>query len=144
MFLEQFSICFANFKAVIFELSLYKYNAYIKAFSNSIIILSFKSYSTYMYVEFLYLNVCIIKKNILMGPLNTFFLEIALKKLPNIFLNYFFYLKVQSLRLIKENDFIQMAVSAGHAVAYAISPIFMYIIDCVQLYYSNDFTNFIL
>ena len=32
-----------------------------------------------------------------------------------------------------ENNFIQMAVSAGHAVAYTICPIFKHIIDCVQL-----------
>ena len=30
---------------------------------------------------------------------------------------FFFYLKVQSFRLIMENNFIQMAASAGHAVA---------------------------
>ena len=33
-----------------------------------------------------------------------------------------------------ENNFIQMTASAGHAVAYTIRPIFMHIIDCVQLY----------
>ena len=33
-----------------------------------------------------------------------------------------------------ENNFIQLAASAGHAVAYAISSIFKHIIDCVQLY----------
>ena len=31
-----------------------------------------------------------------------------------------------------ENNFIQMAASAGHAVAYTIGPIFKNIIDCVQ------------
>ena len=45
----------------------------------------------------------------------------------------FFYLKVQSFRLVMENNFIQMAASAGHAVAYTISPIFKLIIGCVQL-----------
>ena len=30
-----------------------------------------------------------------------------------------------------ENNFIQMAASAGHAVAYTIGAIFEYIIDCV-------------
>ena len=34
-----------------------------------------------------------------------------------------------------------MAASAGHAVAYTIGPIFKYIIDCVQLYLNNGFTN---
>ena len=29
-----------------------------------------------------------------------------------------------------ENNFIQMAASAGHAVAYTIGPIFKHIIDC--------------
>ena len=31
-----------------------------------------------------------------------------------------------------ENNFIQMAASAGHAVAYTIGPIFKHIIDCVH------------
>ena len=43
-----------------------------------------------------------------------------------------------------ENSFIQMAVSAGHAVAYAIDQIFKHIIDCVQLYFTNGFTNIVL
>ena len=34
-----------------------------------------------------------------------------------------------------------MAASAGHTVAYTIGPIFKHIIDCVQLYFTNDFTN---
>ena len=36
-----------------------------------------------------------------------------------------------------ENNFIQMAASAGHAVAYTIGPIFNHIIDCVQLYFTK-------
>ena len=44
------------------------------------------------------------------GPPNTFFLENPLKKLLNIFSNFFF---TQSFRLIIENNFIQMAASAG-------------------------------
>ena len=43
-----------------------------------------------------------------------------------------------------ENNFIQMAVSAGYAVAYTIGPILKHIIDCVQLYFSNSFTNIVL
>ena len=43
-----------------------------------------------------------------------------------------------------ENNFIQMAASAGHAVDYAISPIFKHTIDCVQLYFIKDFTNIVL
>ena len=54
-------------------------------------------------------------------------------KLLNIFSNFIFYLKVQSFRLIMENNFIQIAASAGHAVAYTICVIFKHIIDCVQL-----------
>ena len=73
-----------------------------------------------------------------------FFLENVLKKLLNIFSNFFLYLKVQSFRLIMENNFIQMAASAGHTVAYTIGPIFKYIIDCVQLYFTNGFTNIAL
>ena len=58
------------------------------------------------------------------------------KKLLNIFSNFSFYLKIQSFRLIMENNLIQMAASAGHA---AISSIFMHIIDSVQLYFNNGF-----
>ena len=43
-----------------------------------------------------------------------------------------------------ENNFIQMAAPAGHAVAYTIGPIFKHIIDCVQLYFTNGFTNIVL
>ena len=43
-----------------------------------------------------------------------------------------------------ENNFIQMAVSAGHAVAYTIDPIIKHIIDYMQLYFTNDFTNIVL
>ena len=37
-----------------------------------------------------------------------------------------------------------MAALAGHVVAYTIGPIFKHIIDCVQLYFSNDLTNIVL
>ena len=43
-----------------------------------------------------------------------------------------------------ENNFIQMAPSAGHTVAYAIGPIFKHTIDCVQAYFTNGFTNIVL
>ena len=44
-----------------------------------------------------------------------------------------------------DNNFIQMAALAGHAVAYMIVPIFKHIIDCVQqLYFTNGFTNIVL
>ena len=43
-----------------------------------------------------------------------------------------------------KNIFIQMAASAGHAVAYTIGPIFKHIIECVQLYFTNGFTNIVL
>ena len=45
-----------------------------------------------------------------------------------------------------ENNFIQMAASAGHAIAYTIGPIFKHIFDCVQLceYFTNGFTTIIL
>ena len=42
-----------------------------------------------------------------------------------------------------ENNFIQMAASAGFAVAYTIGPSFKHIIDCVQLYFTNGFTNIV-
>ena len=37
-----------------------------------------------------------------------------------------------------------MAASAGHSVAYKIGPIFKHFINCVQLYFTNGFTNFVL
>ena len=37
-----------------------------------------------------------------------------------------------------------MAASAGHLVAYTIGPIFEHIIDCVELYFTNGFTNIVL
>ena len=43
-----------------------------------------------------------------------------------------------------ENNFIQMTASAGHAVAYIIDAIFKHIIDYVQLYFTNGFTNIVL
>ena len=43
-----------------------------------------------------------------------------------------------------ENNFIQMAASAGHAVAHTIGLIFKHIIDCVQRYFTNVFTNIVL
>ena len=43
-----------------------------------------------------------------------------------------------------ENNFIQMVASADHAVAYTNGSIFKHIIDCVQLYFINDFTNIVL
>ena len=32
-----------------------------------------------------------------------------------------------------ENNFIQMAALAGHAIAYTIGSIFKHVIDCMQL-----------
>ena len=61
-----------------------------------------------------------------------------------MFSNFFFYLKVQSFRLKMENNFIQMAASAGYAVAYNFSSISKHIIDCLQLYFTNGFTNIVL
>ena len=43
-----------------------------------------------------------------------------------------------------ENNFIQMAALAGHAVVYTICPIFKHIIGYVQLYFTNGFTNIVL
>ena len=43
-----------------------------------------------------------------------------------------------------ENNFIQMAASAGHAVAYTVGPIFKHIIDCEQLCLINGFTNIVI
>ena len=63
------------------------------------------------------------------GPPNKFFFfGKSFKKNYWIFLKFYFYLKVQFFRLIMENNFIQMAVSAGYAEAYMIGPIFKHII----------------
>ena len=40
-----------------------------------------------------------------------------------------------------ENNFIEMAVTAGHIEAYFI---FKHIVDCVQLYFTKGFTNIVL
>ena len=60
----------------------------------------------------------------LQGPSNIFFLENALKKTAEYFLKKLFYLKVQSFRLIMENNFIQMAASADNAVIYTYMQFF--------------------
>ena len=62
-----------------------------------------------------------------------FFRENALKKTLEFFLNFFYYLIVQSFRLIMENNFIHMAALAGHAVAYKIGPIFKRCISAMAL-----------
>ena len=62
----------------------------------------------------------------------------------NIFSNIFYYLKVQSFRLMMKYNFIQMAASASHAVANTIGPIFEQIFDFMQLYFSNGCTNVVL
>ena len=36
-----------------------------------------------------------------------------------------------------------MAASAGHTVAYTIGPIFKHIMNCVQLYFTNGFSNIV-
>ena len=43
-----------------------------------------------------------------------------------------------------ENNFIQTAASAGHAAGYTIGPIMKHIIDCMQLYFTNGFSNIVL
>ena len=43
-----------------------------------------------------------------------------------------------------ENNFIKMASSADHAFGYTIGPIFKHIIDFVQLYFTNGFTNVVI
>ena len=78
------------------------------------------------------------------GPPNTFFFVKCLKETTEYFLKFLFYLKVQSFPFIMENNFIQMAESAGHAVAYTNCPIFKHIIDCMQLYFINGFTHIVL
>ena len=43
-----------------------------------------------------------------------------------------------------KNNFIEMAASADNAVAYTIGAMFKHIIDCVQLYCNNGFTNIVI
>ena len=43
-----------------------------------------------------------------------------------------------------EKKFIQMAASAGHEIANMIGPIFEHIINFVQQYFTNGFTNIVL
>ena len=43
-----------------------------------------------------------------------------------------------------ENNFIQLAASAGRAVAYTIGVIFKHIMDYVHLYFINGLTNIVL
>ena len=71
-------------------------------------------------------------------------MENALKKTTEYFLKFLFLFESTSFRLIMENNFIQMAASAGLAVAHIIGPIFKHIIDSVQLYFTNGFTNIVL
>ena len=63
------------------------------------------------------------------------------KKTTEYFIKFlFFLLKVQSSRLVMENNFIQMDASAGHAVASTMGVIFKHITGCVQLYFTNGFS----
>ena len=43
-----------------------------------------------------------------------------------------------------ENNLIQMAASTSHTVAYEIGLISKHIIDCVQLYFTNGYTNIVV
>ena len=79
------------------------------------------------------------------GSVFDLFVEKSFKKSKEYFLKFlFFYLKVHSFSLIIENNFSQMAASAGHAVAYTIDPSFKHIMEYVQLYFPNSFTNIVL
>ena len=60
------------------------------------------------------------------------------------FLKFIFLFESTNLPVNNGKNFFQMAASAGHAVAYTIGPIFNHIIDCVQLYFTNGFTNIVL
>ena len=87
------------------------------------------------------------ENTIVQGPPNAFFWKMFKKTLQKLLLHFsncFFYLRVQSFRLIMEYNFNQMSASAGHAVAFTIGPIFKHIIDCVQLYFTNGCTNIVL
>ena len=89
-----------------------------------------------MVMIMIYLKANKIEYLILKGSPNNIYFGKCFKKNYWIFSQIFFF-----FRLIMESNFIQMAASAGHAVAYTICPIFKYIIDCVQLYFTNGFTH---
>ena len=99
----------------------------------------------------IYLSTCLFSARqqflgkLLQDPPNNFLFGKCFKgKLLNIYSIFFFFLQVQSFRLIMETNFIQMAASAGHAVAYTFGPIFKHIIDWMQLYITNGITNIVL
>ena len=71
-------------------------------------------------------------------------MENALEKTTEYIPKFLFYTKVQSFQLVMEKNFIQMAALAGHVAAYTIGKIFKHIIDFVQLYFTNGFTNIVL
>ena len=73
-----------------------------------------------------------------------FFIEYALKKTTEHFLKFLFLFESPILPVNNGKYFHSMAASAGHAVAYTIGPIFKHIIDCVQRYFINGFTNIVL
>ena len=56
-------------------------------------------------------------------------MENALKNTTEYFLKFLFLF--ESFRLTMDNNFSQMAVSTGHAVAYTFDLIFKHIIECV-------------
>ena len=72
------------------------------------------------------------------------FWKMLKKKTTEYFLKLLFLFESTSFQLIMENNFIQMAASPGRAVEYTIGSIFKHIIDCVQLYFTNGFTNIVL
>ena len=77
------------------------------------------------------------------GPRNNFFFfENALKKTTGYLLKFLFLF--ESKIIDNENNFIQMAASAGHVVAYTVGLIFKHIINYVQLYFTKSFTNILL
>ena len=61
--------------------------------------------------------------SVLQGPPNNFYFSKRFKITTEYFFKFQFFI-LQSFRLIMENNFIQMAASAGHAISYTIGPIF--------------------
>lgn len=61
-----------------------------------------------------------------------------------IFSNGLFYLKVQSLRLMMEHDFIQMTVSVGPKILHGQSPIFQCIFGGKWQYFNNGIADIVL
>ena len=90
-------------------------------------------------------NQCFLSIKLFIGSVKYPFLENTLKKkTTEYFLKFLFLFESTILTVNNGKEFHQMAASAVHAVVYTIGPICKHIINCVQLYFTNGFTNIVL